>query len=226
MVALFVAFMFVSLVLVDLSMEKWKVWQASRSAQAALAHAMFMPQGLWRIPDGVQISNAHTWFRPDPAGGLEIGADALIAYAVGAVRKIVLPKPGDHVSKGQPLFRLVHNGAIMTVPSSVTGRVMAVNTRLAEEPQLLSADPYGNGWICYVKPTLDEKPALFTRLGADARAWLDNEFGRFRDFVLTQASPELAVGATSQDGGLPAAGCLGELSPETWSSFEDQFLSQ
>jgi hypothetical protein len=34
----------------------------------------------------------------------------------------------------------------------------------------------------------------------------------------------LALGFTSQDGGLPAAGCLVELGPKVWGAFEASFL--
>jgi hypothetical protein len=54
--------------------------------------------------------------------------------------------------------------------------------------------------------------------------WLENEFVRFREFIFAQISPDLALGVTSQDGGLPAAGCLGELGPKAWSAFETTFL--
>jgi glycine cleavage system H protein len=176
------------------------------------------------LPDGLRLSNAHTWLRSKPSGGLEVGADSLITYAVGAVARIVLPKPGDQVTEGQPLFRLEYNGAALTVPSSVTGRVMAVNDRLREEPALLSSDPYGSGWICRVDPSSEEKSAPNTRFGEEALTWLDGEFGRFRDFILAAVSPDFALGVTSQDGGLPAAGCLSQLTSATWVAFEEQFL--
>ncbi len=224
MVALFVALMFVCLVLTDLGVEKWHAWQTARAARSAATVRAPEPQMLWQIPEGVHLSGVHTWFRPDPAGGLEIGADSLIAYAVGAVRKIVLPKPGDQVTAGQPLFQLERDGRAVTVPSAITGQVMAVNSRLVDQPELLSSDPYGSGWICHLNPTRVEEAAPSMRFGEAAVAWLENEFVRFREFIVGQISPDLALGVTSQDGGLPAVGSLGELNPAAWSAFEANFL--
>ncbi len=227
MVAIFVAFMFVSLVLTDLAVSKWQAWRVAQPARATRRAAEAMGYGfeaLCRLPEGVHLANQHTWVKPDPTGGLEMGADALIARAVGAVRRIILPKVGDQITAGQPLFRLEHHGRVVTIPSAMTGRVMAVNSRLAEEPELLSSDPYGSGWICYLNPTRVEKSAPRVRFGEQATMWLESEFVRFQEFIFAQISPDLALGVTSQDGGLPAMGCLIELGPAAWSDFEAKFL--
>jgi glycine cleavage system H protein len=227
MVAIFVAFMFVSLVLTDLMVAKWQAWRVAHPARATSRTAEAMANGLdalCRVPEGVHLTDQHTWVRPDPSGGLEIGADALIGRAVGAVRRIILPKIGDQVAAGQPLFRLEHNGCGITVPSTITGRVMAVNSRLVDQPELLSSDPYGSGWICYLTPTQVQEPTSSLRFGEQAAEWLEKEFDRFQEFIFGQVSPDLALGVTIQDGGIPAAGCLGELGPTAWSAFETDFL--
>jgi glycine cleavage system H protein len=227
MVALFVAFMFVSLVLTDLALEKWQVWRAQHAVVAARRPARAVEYGfeeLCRIPEGVHLAPQHTWVRPNPAGELEMGADALLVRAVGSVSRIILPKIGDQITAGQPLFRLEHNGCSATIPSVMTGRVMAVNPRLAGEPELLSQDPYGNGWVCYLTPTRVEESLPTVRFGEQAVLWLQTEFMRFQEFILGQVTLDLALGTTSQDGGIPALGCLSELGPAAWSAFESKFL--
>ena len=227
MVAIFVALTFICLVLTDLGIEKWHAWRVAHPARATSPAAKVMAQGLealCQLPEGVHLAGQHTWLKPDPTGGLEVGVDALIVRAVGAVRRIILPEVGDQVTAGQPLFRLEHKGCTVTIPAAMTGRVMAVNTRLAEEPELLSSDPYGSGWICYLNPTRAEEATAGVRFGEQAAMWLENEFARFREFIFAQSSPDLALGATSQDGGLPALGCLSELGSTAWSAFETNFL--
>jgi glycine cleavage system H protein len=224
MVAIFVAFMFVSLVLTDFGFEKWKIWRAARATRPSTSVMEFELEALLQVPEGVHLSGAHTWFRPDPAGGLEIGADPLITHAVGAVQRILLPQPGEQVTAGQPLFRLERNGRSISVPSSITGKVMSVNSRLQDQPGLLNADPYGSGWVCHVTPTAIGIVAPNMRFGEKAILWLESEFTRLHEFLSTQVSPEFALGATSQDGGLPAPGCLNELDKAAWIAFETEFL--
>jgi glycine cleavage system H protein len=224
MVALFVAFMFVSLVLTDLGVEKWKVWQAARATRPTDRAVAFGLGALWQVPEGVHLSTAHTWLRPDPAGGLELGADSFIAHAIGAVRQIVLPRPGDQVIAGQPLFRLVRDGRSITLPSTLTGKVAAVNSQLSDQPDRLISDPYRSGWVCRITPTSVGAVVPSTRFGENAIMWLESEFSRLREFLSAQVNPELALGLTSQDGGVPASGCLAELDKSAWKAFESEFL--
>lgn len=227
MVAISVALTFVCLVLMDLGIEKWKAWRVAHPAPAggagveAMAHGY---EGLCQVPEGVYISGQHTWAKRDPDGGLEIGADALLVRAVGVVRQISLPQVGDLVTAGQPLCRLEHNGSGVTIRSALTGRVMAINSRLADRPELLSSDPYGSGWLCRLSPAGGDEVTPNLRFGQQAAIWLENEFARLREFIFGHTSPDLALGVTSQDGGLPAVGCLGELGPTAWSAFEAKFL--
>jgi glycine cleavage system H protein len=225
MVAIFVALMFVGLVLTDLGVEKWRARQAARRALPARSNLRWPELGLWcKLPAGVHLSPEHAWFKPDYSGMLEVGADALIAHAIGVARRVVLPKIGEQVTVGQPLFRLERDGRGITIPSAVTGRVLAVNSHLADHPELLSSDPYGSGWVCCLSPVQKDQQTIAMRFGEKAILWLENEFVRFREFIAAQAAPDLALGLTSQDGGLPAVGCLAELAPTTWREFETQFL--
>ena len=224
MVAIFVALMFISLVLTDLAVQKLRAWRAVRATRTATAAATG-EVNLWDwIPDGLRLADQHTWVKRHVSGGLEIGADALIARAVGAVRRILLPKEGDVIAVGQPLFRLQQNGCLITIPATVAGRVMAVNSRLAERPELLSTDPYEGGWVCRIAPTRIEEATFHLRFGEKATLWLRCELERFRTFVLTQVSPDVALGVTSQDGGMPVAGCVFELGAQGCQAFEENFL--
>ncbi|MGO8788367.1 MAG: glycine cleavage system protein H [Terriglobia bacterium] len=221
MAAIFVAFIFVSMVLTDLGVTKWKAARARRPESITAV----APEALWQVPEGIHLSNSHTWFKPDPAGGLITGADSFLTYAIGTVSRIVLPKPGDQVTAGQPLFRLVQDGRSITVPSTVTGKVLAANDRLINKPALLNSDPYGSGWICQITPTFVEGGASSRYFGKRAMQWLEAEFNRLSGFLSAQIPAELLLGATSQDGGYPSCGCLSELDSAAWGAFEKEFLS-
>jgi glycine cleavage system H protein len=224
MVAILVACTFLGLVLADFGVQKWNAWQAARSLARPLRPAIAPQRALWTVPQGAYLSEGHTWVRPGRAGGLEIGVDSLIAHAIGAIRYVILPQPGDRISAGQPLLRLEKGHGEITIPSAITGVVDSVNSTLEEAPLQIGLDPYGKGWICRIIPTrlATEMPRL--RFGEKAGAWLEEEFSRLREFLSVRAMPVLALGTTSQDGGLPAAGCLDELPSRAWSEFEKEFL--
>ena len=231
MVAVFVALMFVGLVLTDLVLQKLKARRAvAVSPQASwvpgatverLARPRSFPCG---IPQRVYLSQGHAWFRPDPSGEVRVGADALLAHALGAPDRVTLPKVGDTVRRGQPLFYLVHIGRTLTVSSLVTGKVLAVNDALRELPELVAREPYGDGWVCKVAPAHLDDDSGRMRSGEKAATWLEYEFARFCEFIGVNIPADLALGATSVDGGLPALGSLTQLSDQAWRAFEAGFL--
>ena len=215
MVALFVALMFVCFVLVDLVVQRLEARRAAVSVSAVLP---------CNVPRGFHLSEGHTWSHPDSSVGVRVGADALLAHALGAVEKVVAPKLGELVRAGQPLFRLDYRGFGLEVPSSITGRVVALNPSLVKRPELVAKDPYGSGWICAITPTQPDGSSEGMRSGEKAVAWLEQEFHRFREFLSMQVPPDLSLSVTYPDGGLPAVGSLAQLSQGAWQAFEAEFL--
>jgi len=215
MVALFVALLFVCLVLVDLIVQKLEARRAAVSVPAGLP---------WIVPRGFHLSEGHTWSHPDSSVGLRVGADALLAHALGSVEKVVAPKLGELGRAGQPLFSLEYRGRSLEVPSSITGQVVALNPGLVKRPDLVAKDPYGSGWICAVTPTQPDGDSGGMRADEKAVVWLEEEFHRFREFLSLHFSPDLAVNATYPDGGLPALGSLNQLSQGAWQAFAAEFL--
>jgi len=231
MVAIFVALMFIGLVLADSVVQRLEA-RRGRMASRRLARARWgFPEGVpisagfpWGLPQGVCLSQNHTWFRPASSGETRVGADALLAHALGTLDKVVLPRVGDPVKKGEPLFYLVSEGRVMTIPSTVNGKVVAVNDQLRERPELVVGEPYSAGWVCGVVPVVLDDGSGRMRFGAKAASWLEREFERFNEFIFARVAPDLALGETSLDGGLPAPGYLAELGDEGWSAFEAEFL--
>lgn len=213
MVALFVALMFIGFLLTDAIVQR-----VGRKAPA-------VGEPAWEVPHGVYIFEGHSWSHPDPSLGVRVGVDALVAHALGAVDKVILPKLGQIVKAGQPLFRLECQGRELLVQSSVTGRVAALNTRLAGRPESVAKDPYGAGWICAITPTQSDNSFGGMRHGQQASDWLEQEFHRFREFLSVEVSSDLASAVTYADGGQPAIGSLAELPLRGWDAFEAAFLS-
>ena len=232
MVAIVVALMFVGLVLTDLVLQKAyarrqgaPIPQAARARKALLERRARPGSFPWEIPQGVYLSEGHAWFRPDPSGEVSAGADALLAHALGTLDHVTLPKVGETVRRGEPLFYLVHEGRALTVSASVTGKVLATNDRLRAEPELVAQEPYGDGWVCKVVPAYLDDGSGRMRFGEKAAFWLECEFDRFCEFIGAHIPADLALGATSLDGGLPAVGSLTQMSDEAWNAFEASFLS-
>jgi len=214
MVALFVALMFVGFLLVDVMVQRVQ----QRNVPAHLEPG-------WTIPSGVYLAEGHSWSRPDSSSGVRLGVDALVAHAVGAVEKVVLPGLGQLVKAGEPLFRLERQGRGFNILSSITGQVVALNNRVVKRPESVSKDPYGSGWICAITPTESDGGFGRMRCGQTAALWLEREFHRFREFLTMQVTPDINLAVTYPDGGLPRVGSLAELPVSGWLAFEAAFLA-
>ncbi len=80
-------------------------------------------------------------------------------YAQNEMTDIVyveLPQKDIVIEQGEPLCTLESVKNAEDVYSPVTGKVVAVNTDLEDEPELINQDPYGKGWI--VKLEFEEEP--------------------------------------------------------------------
>jgi hypothetical protein len=102
--------------------------------------------------------------------------------------------------------------------SPVEGVVTAVNNEVLENPELISSDPYKNGWIAIVKsPDLAVNQKNLVQ-GSMVAPWLQQNIARLNG-MLAQLSPAMA-----QDGGLPVKGLLGKVTPELREKLVDEFF--
>ncbi|HEY4829286.1 MAG TPA: glycine cleavage system protein GcvH, partial [Solirubrobacteraceae bacterium] len=92
----------------------------------------------------------HDWARID-------GDDATFGitwYAQDALGEVVFfdaPEVGATVSKDQPYTEVESVKAVSDVIAPLSGEVTAVNDTLADSPETINDDPYGNGWLVKVK---------------------------------------------------------------------------
>ena len=233
MVAIFVALMFISFVLVDLFVQKLET--RARAVHALGTHASSHPTAparaaripAWmQVPEGVYLSQGHSWARPARGGIVRAGADTLVGQAIGAVSRVVLPRVGDEVKAGEPLFGVESNGRALTIASPVSGKVSKVNHLLQDQPGLLAEEAFDRGWVCAISPEAAVQENGFLHYGAGAIAWFEQEMDRFREFISARVAPEAALGLTAQDGGVPVKGVLASFDAETWEAFARSFLSR
>lgn len=60
--------------------------------------------------------------------------------------------PGTELARGATLAVAEVNKSIITIKSPVAGVVLEVNPLLAEQPEILENDPYGQGWLVLLRP--------------------------------------------------------------------------
>ncbi len=87
------------------------------------------------------------WVRPEGPGLVTAGISALGIRLSGEIY-MCRPKPvGSLVEQGRALAVVELAKAIVSVKSPVSGEVVVVNPALAQTPELVHRDPYGEGWL-------------------------------------------------------------------------------
>ncbi len=92
-------------------------------------------------------SEDHLWLEPDGSGGATVGVTRYAQEELGDILFVELPEPGTELVQGQSfgVIESVKTASELIAPAS--GRVMAVNEVLREEPWQVNDSPEGEGWI-------------------------------------------------------------------------------
>jgi len=100
-------------------------------------------------PDELLYHPEHDWARIDPArpGEATLGITWYAQDALGEVVFFEAPSVGLTLSKDEPYAEVESVKAVSDVIAPLSGEIVAVNDTLAEDPQLINEDPYGEGWL-------------------------------------------------------------------------------
>lgn len=104
------------------------------------------------IPEDLVYSKDHEWVRV--AGDVAtIGITEHAQMQLGDVVYVELPRNGEKFETQEPFGSVESVKAVSEVYAPVGGTVSEVNESLADEPELVNTDPYGDGWMIKVKMT-------------------------------------------------------------------------
>jgi glycine cleavage system H protein len=104
------------------------------------------------VPDDLRYSTDHEWARRD-GDRIRVGITDFAQDALGDVVFVDLPAEGAKLEAGGLLGEVESTKSVSEIYAPVAGEVVAVNRSLADAPETLNADPYGEGWICEIVPS-------------------------------------------------------------------------
>ena len=103
-----------------------------------------------QIPDELRYSSDHEWIKVE-GDAVRVGITDYAQDALGDVVFVELPEVGAAVTAGQSFGEVESTKSVSDLYAPVTGTVAEVNGELADAPERLNADPYGEGWICTIQ---------------------------------------------------------------------------
>jgi glycine cleavage system H protein len=102
------------------------------------------------VPEDLRYSSDHEWVGRDGEVA-RIGVTDYAQDALGDVVFVQVPSLDAEVSAGDTFGEVESTKSVSDVYAPVSGTVVEVNEALADSPQLLNEDPYGEGWICAIR---------------------------------------------------------------------------
>jgi glycine cleavage system H protein len=104
------------------------------------------------IPGDLKFLKSHEWARVEDNGQVTVGISDHAQGLLGDLVYVELPNVGDDVTQGGAAAVVESVKAASDVYSPVSGKVVAVNAALADKPETINEDAYGEGWIFVVQP--------------------------------------------------------------------------
>jgi glycine cleavage system H protein len=118
------------------------------------------------VPDDLfYMIDKHVWAKKMENGNLRVGMTSAAVKLAGGKFVAVTPKKkavGGELAQGKSIAIVESSKFVGPVPAPVSGTVIQINEAVAQNPDLVSQDPYGEGWVAEIQPTKwdDEKQSL------------------------------------------------------------------
>ncbi|MFT7411213.1 MAG: glycine cleavage system H protein [Oleispira sp.] len=105
------------------------------------------------IPAELKYVESHEWLRKEADGTITVGITDFAQAALGDVVFIELPEVGTEVEADEDIAVVESVKAASDVYAPIAGTIVAVNEDLADAPEKVNEDPYGDAWFFRMEPT-------------------------------------------------------------------------
>ena len=127
-------------------------------------------------PEDNRYAKSHEYLHVEGDTGT-IGITDYAQKELGDVVFVELPQVGTQLEMGDELGSIESVKAVSELFTPVTGEVVEVNEALADKPELVNTDPYGDGWMIRIKLTTpDEADELMN--AEEYEEYIEKESGK------------------------------------------------
>ncbi len=102
------------------------------------------------VPQDCRYTREHEWIRLEGEHA-RMGITDFAQSELGDIVYVELPEVGRRVRAGEALGTVESVKAVSEIYAPASGEVVEVNAALAEAPERINRDPYGEGWLCRLR---------------------------------------------------------------------------
>ena len=104
------------------------------------------------IPDNLSYTKEHEWVSVQDDGNIKVGITDHAQDALSDVVFVELPEVGSDFSKGDTMAVAESVKAASDIYSPISGKIISINEKLEESPELINESPYDFGWMVVIEP--------------------------------------------------------------------------
>lgn len=105
----------------------------------------------YEVPKDLRYTREDEWVRIE-GERVVVGVTDYAQQQLGDVVFVELPAASGSVERGEPFGVIESVKAVADLFGPISGRVAEVNALLADHPELVNADCYGDGWMLVLEP--------------------------------------------------------------------------
>lgn len=107
------------------------------------------------LPGDLLYTKEHEWLRREDDGSVTVGITDHAQAALGDLVYVELPELEAELDAEGEMAVVESVKAASDVYAPISGTVVEINEVLADDPEKINADPYGDGWIVRIQPADD-----------------------------------------------------------------------
>ncbi|GAB4331502.1 MAG: hypothetical protein Kow0099_02800 [Candidatus Abyssubacteria bacterium] len=172
----------------------------------------------YSLPGHLFYHSGHTWVCPQGLDMALVGVDEFAGKLIGRPHFVTSPHVGQRVAQGQKGWTLQRKGRDLDIRIPVDGEVIAVNEKAMQNPELMSMDPYGEGWLAMLRIDRSRQGLSGLLSGAAARDWMARSAAELRSVFSGR------LGLVFQDGGVVHEDLAEHVSAEEWDRVVERFF--
>ena len=106
-----------------------------------------------KVPDNLKFTKDHEWILVDDNGMARVGITDYAQDSLSDVVFVELPEIGEEFSRGDTMAVAESVKAASDIYAPISGKIIEVNDKLEESPELVNESPYESGWMVLISPT-------------------------------------------------------------------------
>jgi glycine cleavage system H protein len=108
------------------------------------------------VPEDLKYAKSHEWVRIEADGSVTVGITDHAQQALGDLVYVELPEVDQELEVGAECAVVESVKAASDIFSPANGKVIKINSLLADEPELVNKSPYLDGWLFKIQLSPDD----------------------------------------------------------------------